>query len=98
MPTDKLRLTVAPLAGFWNDAVNVAARLQGEARLGEVLISGTTWERVAGRFDVEYLGERHVRGRTQSIARFLDYVLGHDRVWVPRRIDIARHWHENFKA
>ncbi len=33
-------------------------------------------------------------GRTASLARFLDYVQSHDRVWVCRRIDIARHWHE----
>ena len=32
-------------------------------------------------------------GRAASLARFLDYVLGHDRVWLCRRIDIARHWH-----
>jgi allantoinase len=30
--------------------------------------------------------------RVQSLARFVDYVRGHDRVWLPRRIDIARHW------
>ena len=28
--------------------------------------------------------------------RFVDYVQGHDRVWMPRRIDIARHWHATF--
>ena len=32
-------------------------------------------------------------GRAASLARFLDYVLGFDRVWLCRRIDIARHWH-----
>lgn len=32
-------------------------------------------------------------GRTAALERFLDYVAGHDRVWVARRIDIARHWH-----
>lgn len=32
-------------------------------------------------------------GRAVGFARFLDYVLGHDEVWVCRRIDIARHWH-----
>jgi putative urate catabolism protein len=37
-------------------------------------------------------------GRAQALARFLDYVLSHKRVWVPRRIDIARHWHATFKA
>ncbi len=33
-------------------------------------------------------------GRIAALARFLDYVAGHDRVWVARRIDIARHWME----
>lgn len=31
-------------------------------------------------------------GRTAALARFLDYVAQHDRVWVTRRIDIANHW------
>ena len=31
-------------------------------------------------------------GRSASLKRFLDYVLGHERVWLARRIDIARHW------
>ncbi len=31
-------------------------------------------------------------GRAAALARFIDYVKGHDRVWLPRRIDIARHW------
>lgn len=30
--------------------------------------------------------------RAAALARFLDYVQGHDRVWITRRIDIARHW------
>ena len=30
--------------------------------------------------------------RAAAVARFLDYVAGHDKVWVARRIDIARHW------
>ncbi|MBX6329482.1 MAG: allantoinase PuuE [Pseudolabrys sp.] len=33
-------------------------------------------------------------GRFAALARFLDYVLSHERVWVPRRIDLARHWHK----
>ncbi|MCW2244505.1 putative urate catabolism protein [Azospirillum fermentarium] len=33
-------------------------------------------------------------GRAAALARFLDYVAGHERVWVTRRIDIARHWME----
>ena len=31
-------------------------------------------------------------GRTAALERFLDYILGHERVWIARRIDIARHW------
>ncbi|WP_298324419.1 allantoinase PuuE [Asticcacaulis sp.] len=30
--------------------------------------------------------------RAAAVARFLDHVLSHDKVWVARRIDIARHW------
>jgi chitin deacetylase len=37
-------------------------------------------------------------GRTAALARFFDYVLARERVWVPRRIDIARHWHAKFPA
>jgi len=31
-------------------------------------------------------------GRLRGLQRFLDHVEKHDRVWVTRRIDIARHW------
>ena len=31
-------------------------------------------------------------GRFRALQRFLDYIEQHDRVWVTRRIDIARHW------
>ena len=31
--------------------------------------------------------------RAAALARFLDYVQKRDRVWLCRRIDIARHWH-----
>ncbi len=33
-------------------------------------------------------------GRAAALARFLDYIMDHEKVWVARRIDIARHWHE----
>ena len=33
-------------------------------------------------------------GRAAALARFLDYILARERVWVTRRIDIARHWME----
>ncbi len=31
-------------------------------------------------------------GRVAALARFLDYVQGHQKVWICRRIDIARNW------
>jgi allantoinase len=31
-------------------------------------------------------------GRFRALQRFLDHIERHDRVWVTRRIDIARHW------
>ncbi|HET8746532.1 MAG TPA: allantoinase PuuE [Ramlibacter sp.] len=31
-------------------------------------------------------------GRIVALQRFLDHIARHDRVWVCRRIDIARHW------
>ena len=33
-----------------------------------------------------------------ALARFLDHVKSHERVWVCRRVDIARHWHEHHAA
>jgi allantoinase len=32
-------------------------------------------------------------GRMAGLARFLDHALGHDKVWICRRTDIARLWH-----
>lgn len=31
-------------------------------------------------------------GRFAALQRFLDYIQSHDRVWIPTRADIARHW------
>ena len=31
-------------------------------------------------------------GRVAGLKRFIDYVQGHDKVWIARRIDIAQHW------
>jgi len=33
-------------------------------------------------------------GRFIALQRFLDYVQSHERVWICRRIDIARHWQQ----
>ena len=34
-------------------------------------------------------------GRAAGLARFLEHVRNHDRVWLCRRIDVAGHWHEH---
>ena len=31
-------------------------------------------------------------GRIVALQRFLDYIAARDRVWICRRLDIARHW------
>jgi putative urate catabolism protein len=36
-------------------------------------------------------------GRAAGLIRFLDHVARHDRVWLCRRIDIARHWHSRHR-
>jgi len=35
--------------------------------------------------------------RAQALARFVDYVASKDKVWIPRRIDVAWHWHAHHK-
>jgi putative urate catabolism protein len=35
-------------------------------------------------------------GRALGLAKFIDYVSSHDKVWIATRADIARHWHKNF--
>ena len=37
-------------------------------------------------------------GRTAALERFVDYVLAQPKVWVARRIDIARHWRQHHPA
>jgi peptidoglycan/xylan/chitin deacetylase (PgdA/CDA1 family) len=37
-------------------------------------------------------------GRMAALQRFLDHIERHDRVWVCRRVDIARHWASRFPA
>jgi peptidoglycan/xylan/chitin deacetylase (PgdA/CDA1 family) len=37
-------------------------------------------------------------GRSVGLARFLDHIAKHDRVWVASRLDIARHWINEHRA
>ena len=37
-------------------------------------------------------------GRIAGLARFIDYIQDHDRVWTPTRLEIARHWQARHPA
>jgi putative urate catabolism protein len=37
-------------------------------------------------------------GRSVGLARFLDHIAKHDRVWVATRLDIARHWSKEHRG
>ena len=34
-------------------------------------------------------------GRADALARFMDHVQRHDKAWICRRVEIARHWMAN---
>ncbi len=36
-------------------------------------------------------------GRIQGLRRFIEHIQGHEKVWIARRLDIARHWHQHHK-
>jgi adenylate cyclase len=70
------RLTVT------GDTVNVAARLEGHARAGEVVIGEITRAALGSLAQVEDLGELPVKGKTQPVRAFLLRALapeGHER-------------------
>jgi adenylate cyclase len=52
------------------DVVNVAARLQGEARAGEVLITEDTFRRIADHVETEELGSIYVKGRLAPVTMY----------------------------
>jgi class 3 adenylate cyclase/tetratricopeptide (TPR) repeat protein len=53
------------------DTVNVAARLEGAAPVGGVLISHDTYRHVRGVFDVRPQGPLQVRGRTEAVRAYV---------------------------
>jgi adenylate cyclase len=53
--------------GILGDAVNVAARLQEEARPDELLVSDAVWRRVRDRFAGEPVGLLQVKGREAPV-------------------------------
>jgi len=49
------------------DAVNVAQRLESIAKPGQVLIGGTTYEKVKDRFLLNEIGRQRVKGKDQEV-------------------------------
>ena len=61
--------------------------LYAEGQRAPKMISIGLHSRLAGR-----------PGRFAALARFLDHISKHDRVWISTRLDIAKHWHREHKA
>ena len=49
------------------DAVNLAARLESNAKPGQVLVSESVYEEVAGRIPLEPMGEISVKGKSKPV-------------------------------
>jgi len=52
------------------DTVNTAARLESNAKRGEILISETVYDRIKDRIEAEPVGELSLKGKTQKIATY----------------------------
>ena len=58
------------------DTVNTAARLESNAKPGQILLSSTTYEKVKNRIQATYLGEIKVKGKEQGLPVYqLDAIL-----------------------
>lgn len=66
---------------YMRDAFDVLYR---EGKTAPKMMSVGLHTRLAGR-----------PGRAAALERFLDHVDKHEDVWVPRRVDVARHWIAN---
>ena len=53
------------------DTVNLASRLEGQARAGEVVVSETTYAGLASRADVEELEPLSVKGKSEAVRAFV---------------------------
>jgi adenylate cyclase len=52
------------------DTVNTASRIEGLTKRfdSEVLVSGETFEELGGRFEAEFLGQEHLKGKSAAVA------------------------------
>ncbi len=53
------------------DAVNLAARLEAAAPVGEILISHDIYRHVRGLFDVQPLGPMNVKGKAEPVQTYI---------------------------
>jgi allantoinase len=82
----------------------------GQYARGAIATSGQFFEFLKDAFDMLYAeGATHPKmmsvglhcrlvghpARAAGLARFLDYVASFEDVWITRRLDIARHWHQH---
>jgi len=65
----------------------IAVLLYREGEAAPKLMSVGLHARIVGR-----------PGRAASLARFLDYVMQHEKVWICRGQEIAKHWIEHHPA
>jgi putative urate catabolism protein len=85
LDANDMKFSVAPgfsaPSGFFEYLKDTFDVLYAEGATSPKMMSVGLHTRLAGR-----------PGRAAALARFLDYVLEHDDVWIARRVDIARHW------
>jgi adenylate cyclase len=75
-------LVKAPRARYFSptgDVVNTASRLEGQARAGEVVISGNTRRALGEQVSVDDLGELPVKGKERPVQAFVLRALAADR-------------------
>jgi tetratricopeptide (TPR) repeat protein len=75
--------TVAGRAVSVGDPMNVAARLQAHAPVGEVLIGSETYDLVAREIDTEPAGELELRGRQEPMHAYTVVSIADQRASVP---------------
>jgi len=61
------------------DTVNLASRLEGQARAGEVVIGAATRERLPQAIEVERIGDLEVKGKERPVAAFVLRALAAER-------------------
>ena len=71
-------VTTGEEGDIYGDGVNVASRLQEEARPGEILVSEDVWRQLRGRADLRFrpVGERSLKGIPSPVAAYAALPVG----------------------